>query len=258
LLALGAHFDIVVNIDGFNELLIPAMVNVPMGIFPFYPRRWAADVTPFDPGVRAQIGVLTYLRQTRKRDADRFSTLPLNYSLTAGLCWTLLDRKATNDINECIQELEREIADATPYVAAGPKRTYADEEDLWKDVADVWRRCSEQMYQTCIGRGIRYCHVLQPNQYVEGSKPMSDFERRTAVRPNSRYAWPAREGYPYLQASGRELQREGVPFYDMTGVFETTEAPVYSDVCCHLNEKGNQLLGAAIGDALVKELEEQR
>src|SRR5690606_34769316 len=40
LLSLGAEFDFVVNIDGFNEVVLPAIENVPVGVYPFFPRAW--------------------------------------------------------------------------------------------------------------------------------------------------------------------------------------------------------------------------
>ncbi|MFP6606164.1 MAG: hypothetical protein VCC19_06285, partial [Myxococcota bacterium] len=40
MLSLGAHFDVVVNLDGFNEVVLPYAENDPLGIHPAYPRSW--------------------------------------------------------------------------------------------------------------------------------------------------------------------------------------------------------------------------
>ena len=40
ILSLGAHFDIVLNLDGFNEVALPPAELIPKGISPHYPRTW--------------------------------------------------------------------------------------------------------------------------------------------------------------------------------------------------------------------------
>ena len=44
LLSIGSEFDIVINIDGFNEAALPLSDNVPRNIFPFYPRNWFEQI----------------------------------------------------------------------------------------------------------------------------------------------------------------------------------------------------------------------
>ena len=36
-ISLGAEFDTVINIDGFNEVALPPIHNIPKNIYPFYP-----------------------------------------------------------------------------------------------------------------------------------------------------------------------------------------------------------------------------
>ena len=37
-LSLGGVLDVVINIDGFNEVALPLVENTPKGVFPIYPR----------------------------------------------------------------------------------------------------------------------------------------------------------------------------------------------------------------------------
>ena len=39
-MALGAEYDILINIDGFNEIVLPYADNLPNHVFPSYPRHW--------------------------------------------------------------------------------------------------------------------------------------------------------------------------------------------------------------------------
>jgi len=40
LMALGAQIDLVINIDGYNEVVLPKVESIPFGITPSYPRSW--------------------------------------------------------------------------------------------------------------------------------------------------------------------------------------------------------------------------
>jgi hypothetical protein len=96
------------------------------------------------------------------------------------------------------------------------------------------------------GRGLRYLHFLQPNQYVEGSKPLSDAERASAYDPASDWCRGVRGGYPLLQAEGQGLRAEGIAFEDLTEIFKTQEATLYRDTCCHLDLEGNRQLAREV------------
>jgi hypothetical protein len=51
-------------------------------------------------------------------------------------------------------------------------------------------------------------------------------------------------GYPVLRRRGAELAAAGVAFHDLTGVYRTHAEPLYTDSCCHVNERGYQIVGA--------------
>ena len=75
---------------------------------------------------------------------------------------------------------------------------------------------------------------------------MGEEEAARALSDQSPYREGAERGYPLLIREGRALLEEGVAFRDLTGVFRETEAAVYRDSCCHVNERGNQILAGAI------------
>lgn len=67
LLSLGAEFDIVINIDGFNEVALPPSENIPKNVFPIYPRGWYYRVAAAsDQQTVVQIARLMGLDQKRK------------------------------------------------------------------------------------------------------------------------------------------------------------------------------------------------
>lgn len=252
LLALGAHFDLVLAIDGFNEVALPASENVPLGIFPAYPRSWLALVGEYDEELRQAVGELAYLRRIRSERADWLLSSPLRWSFSARLVWDSLDRLLARRIGRHEEVVAaRARAGYRSSATQGPPYEAESSERLFRDLTSIWSRSSLAMAALCRGRGIAYHHVLQPNQYLPGSKPLGPEELELAWNEDHPYRQPVIEGYPHLIAAGAELGSRGVSFQDLTQVFAGIEEPLYLDDCCHFNRAGNALLGHAIGAALV-------
>jgi hypothetical protein len=106
------------------------------------------------------------------------------------------------------------------------------------------------MHRLCAANGIRYVHVLQPNQYVPGSKVFHPDEERREVTGRPRWGRFVKMGWPDLQAEGKALRQQGVEFVDLTMLFAEVEEPIYRDDCCHLNARGHEILGQALAEAV--------
>ncbi len=249
LLSTGEHFDVVINIDGFNELALSTFDNYRHGVYPFYPRAWKqrVDLIP-DREFQVKVARLAIERDRRARLA-RLATR-WRFSITVNLVWSLVDRRLAQQLLQAQVELADAPASTTSYAWRGPLTEYASEDELFAALTAVWVQSSVQMHRLASANGIRYLHVLQPNQYLPGSKPMNREERRIAYDPNNPYRHPAEVGYPRLIAAGRELAQAGVPFLDATALFQNVQEPLYIDSCCHFNQRGNELLADAIARAL--------
>ena len=116
------------------------------------------------------------------------------------------------------------------------------EQEAVEEMTDIWVRASELMYRVQRANGGGYLHVLQPNQYVPGSKPLTDKEKRVAYRPEKSYARWAQAGYELFARKQQRLLAEGVPFLDATSLFKGNHADLYVDPCCHFNRQGNEML----------------
>jgi hypothetical protein len=256
LLAMGAHFDLVVNLDGFNEIVLPVVENLDKQVFPFYPRSWFIRVAD-SPTSRQIVDRVTSLRAERRRLAELASSPVARYSATANLAWKLADMRVANQIAaEQMAWLRQPMSDGG-YAASGPFAPYPGEAETYADLAAKWREASEQMSRLARGNGIPYVHFLQPNQYVEGSKVLTADERAVAIDETFVYARPARTGYPYLISAGRELARDGVWFEDLTPIFKNVTASVYRDNCCHLDKRGNDLMARAMTEAIARRMQER-
>ncbi len=252
LLAQGAEFDAFVNLDGFNEIAVGPVLNAPRGTHPLYPMNWsmvALDVP--DLRVRRLVGAIEHVTRERREAAAAFVGSSWTWSPLARLLAERRDRAATDRLAAYEAELaEVSVPDEVPWFVRGPERDHAPMEELVDEGARVWERASRQLDAVCRAHGIRYVHVLQPNQYDPGSKPLSDAEREVAYQEESPYKPAVERGYPLLREAGERLVADGVVFRDLSGVFADVEEPLYADVCCHFGAEGNRLLSIGIAQAL--------
>lgn len=121
---------------------------------------------------------------------------------------------------------------------------------MFDHLTDVWINCSRQLHHLCQGNGIVYLHVLQPNQYFPGSKPLSAKEQNDMFVSEQEYGIAIAKGYPLLIRAGETLQKDGVEFHDLTQLFSTTEETIYADYFCHYNQQGNDMLAEAVVEKL--------
>jgi len=257
LLALGAEFDIVVNLDGFNEVALPYAENLRKGVFPAFPRGWyyrVANLNELD--VMTKLARLELLNRSRKEWAGRCVGAGVYRSTSLSLVWRARDRSMEKEINEIRLAINEYRASAlAKYASTGPAFKYENDIQYFRHLADLWQRGSLQMHNLCNGNDIRYYHFLQPNQYVEGSKPMSEEERKIAINPRQPYRHGVLVGYPMLRESGKELIAQGVDFNDLALIFSDVEEIVYRDDACHLNERGYAIIADRIGKTILEDPE---
>jgi hypothetical protein len=105
---------------------------------------------------------------------------------------------------------------------------------------EIWKKYIRLQLQVERTGGVPAYFFLQPNQYLMHSKPLSVEERATAINPEGADIRDAQ--MRLLRGAARDLASEGVPVFDLTGIFHETPATMYKDACCHLNELGNQIM----------------
>ncbi len=242
-LLLGGEFDLIVNLDGFNELNSGALRNIRPELFP---RRERGNILGAE---LLRAGRLRALRGEQGRRAVAGATSPLRGSALFGLANRYQQERIAAEIIRLNQQLAAPAADDTRELPESrrqrnARRRQAQQGAALQESARLWYRSSVMLARLAAGAGADYYHFLQPNQYVPDSKPLSAWEQE--------FAWAAgaqsyvRLGYPQLQEVGRDLPSQGINYFDLTGIFADRPETLYRDKCCHLNERGNQLLAAAM------------
>jgi hypothetical protein len=240
-LALGAHFDVVINLDGFNEVVLPFTDNVPDGVFPAFPRSWKLYAQKSLDG--SEIDALIEVRgvqRERRRWRERLGNGPLSSSAFVLRTLDAIDQRLAVRLAESEGRFRAALdGGSSPYQVSGPDIRFPNNAALFRELVAVWRDSSLQMHRLCEANAIAYFHFLQPNQYVAGSKPFSAEERRVAIRGAGFAPRTAvRSSYESLSASGASLHSRGVAFQDLTNLFESESETVYRDSCCHFNDRG--------------------
>lgn len=251
MLAAGGEFDLVVNVDGHNDMAAPHF-NAQRGLFPPYPHMWDKRVgaTAVDKVLMGRITLLD--REMEQLEKTDHGALAL--SAVAGL----VRRRLFDDYHARKLALQQELRSQMAQYDVqthGPRwgwyqRGNGQHEDAVRKLAvDVWYRSSLAMANLAATAGADYFHFLQPSQYIAGSKPLNAEELATAYEPGwgeQNYA----KTYPMVSELGARLREAGVRFVDLTQTFADVTETIYIDVCCHVNPQGARMLAARMVDAI--------
>lgn len=249
LLSLGAEFDYVINLDGFNEAVLPGKDNVPFGVYSAYPRDWGKMIAGnANPDYVRIVGYVSYLRFQQRTAARWAASFPLRYCCFAQLVWNVRNEQLSQAINQQSETLSRYVQHGANYCRLGPPEHFNSRDEMFQHCTELWSRSSLLLHQLCQARGIRYFHFLQPNQYLPGSKPIGSEEAKVALLQANQFGIEI--CYPLMKTEGQRLIAAGVAFTDLTNLFADHPEPLYVDVCCHLSGAGDSLIAHAIADRI--------
>lgn len=258
LASMGLAFDLVLAIDGFNEVAIGSY-NHQRGTNPAYPwhDKWLAlalgaggDPLAHELEQRLRASRRELLQRSRAARESAFLGSALLGSLTLARLRALHAGMARDQEAWLARSQEREI----PAHLLGPPFEGGGRDAL-EFLVRHWRESSFSIHALCAARGVRYLHVLQPALHDQGSKPLRPEELEGAAAHPS-WIEGVRAGYPLLREAGEELRARGLCFLDASGVFREVEERIYRDAC-HFGERGNELLAEAIAPALLELLLEK-
>jgi hypothetical protein len=254
-LSLGGELDVLVNIDGFNEIALAPCENEKWHVFAAYPRMWnTLTMNSIDPREYVPAFRLLEVRARRQQAARAIVDSPLRYSPTRNLIWKIEDTYFSGQLAALATETSSaRDAQSRGYEGTGPPQLFTDRTRMLEHLVAIWGDSSRQINSLCRGNGITYVHILQPNQYVRGSKPLSKAESELWFlgREEACYKSSVENGYQALMGEGKKLRAAGVDFHDLTQLFAGISDQIYADTCCHYNQRGNDLLAGAIADAIL-------
>lgn len=259
-MSLGAEYDYVINLDGFNEIVLPLTDNKKMNTFYPYPRNWKSLAQQkLDPKVLELLGEQKYLNRSRWEKKEQRRNSILRFSNLALMFWQMDVLKTKSRIAELDSKIVSKMGkEEYSFQVNGPidtTETGASLQDTMsyvENMADLWMRSSIKCRDACEMAGTKYLHFLQPNQYVPDSKTFTEEELRKAYATGEyTYRRAVQLGYPLMIERGKTLTSKGVRFYDLTMFFKSESKSVYVDKCCHFNKYGYEKMADEIMKQMV-------
>ena len=255
-LSVGQSFDLVIDIDGFNEVALGSFneqrgfdLSMPsaMHLEPLIDLVDRASLTP------EKLRSLNAIEEYKERINPLVARLGATRSAALHFVLDRLYRSARRSYQEELgrfSNLPSKPTTSSLIVAARPVKTRTDEA-RFEDIASGWIRASVSMHTLLKARGIPYVQVLQPNQYYT-TRRFSAEEAKIALSANSPFKSGAERGYPALVKAADAAQlTKTMTFLDATHVFDAEASPVYIDDCCHYTLRGNQLLADFIAKSVL-------
>jgi hypothetical protein len=257
ILSQGGQIDLLINLDGFNEIALPRGSDTfASGVSPYFPQNWKLlSETNYSRDSMVNLGHIAILQEDRARWVAWAARAPWRYSVTAATVWRIMDgisiKQQVALEQKLAQNTEAKLSGSVPTTAdlrtsLGPPDNLKDARGLYEASASLWARASMLLNNMVAAQNGLYVHVLQPNQYFPGSRPIGADDPKLTLSPESTYKPEVERGYPYLRSAGQALVRSGIRFYDLTALFKDDPAPVYGDNCCHFTREGNTKLVRAI------------
>jgi len=251
-LTLGQQFNLVINIDGFNEVALGSRndehgrdisMPSPIHIDPLLNLIDQATLTP------ARVQALARISVYKERLNGLIDRMRRNRSAAVHVA---LDRYYRFTMNR--YQAEVGAYDALPsnppasslLLLTPPVRKREAPGVVFDDIANDWTRASLLMHDLLAARGVSYLHVLQPNQYFT-RRTFSDAEARVALNKDTPFKRSVENGYPALERAAAMLA-EKEQFVDGTTALDREPAPVYEDDCCHYTDRGYEVLADLIAE----------
>lgn len=247
-ISLGAEYDLVIALDGFNEIAIAMSEYHNKKLHPSFPRGWQYRIAGRVNSelIKAQAQKLVFQDKHKSR-ATIMSNPWFRNSPLSNFVWKLFQRDYNVKLSENNIALEQaqqtqDIPREFQYESLGPEYDFKDWDQLFDYSAQIWANSTLLSHAATVANGGRFFQFIQPNQYIEGAKPlMSENERRIAFveKEQSGYGYWYKRGYPFLLEHQKSLKANGVHTTDLTFMFEKVADELYIDNCCHLNPKGS-------------------
>lgn len=255
-LSIGQKFDLILNIDGFNEV-VTSWKNWSDGAEPSFPAdslwgAWGRQLEQQNvPVAQRGFHLANYhaLAVRASKDSEDICVTAICYyrHKVTGLyhAWRVGAERASLP-----EKSEQRSIFPTKIISAFPENF-----NVFTYTAELWRRSSVGMASLAKSNNAQYVHLLQPNQWFTEAGPYSP------IAGDHIYKWvidPVNQGYPELRSKIPALELANIPFFDYSLIFKgVPERNVYYDDCCHYKKEGYLMIYKALANDLSLIIPEQ-
>jgi hypothetical protein len=250
-LSVGQHFDLVINIDRFNEGMVSMTNNLSVH-----------TAMPNQPDI---VGMQNYLFNQGRESAEKDLTIRSRLRKLHAFLERNRSSIAYFALGAAIQHYKGEVAEldlriaeqakGIDYIISLIEADGLSAPERIDQAVEIRFQASRGMLALSKAFDFRYLHVLQPNQYYS-DRAFSEKEREIAFGEGPTYDKLkdlVPQFYPVLVGRGKQLGKHGIQFVDASKVLDSEPKIVYSDNCCHFNDLGNAILADHIFSHLAQE-----
>ncbi|MEB3280852.1 MAG: hypothetical protein VKK42_18210 [Lyngbya sp.] len=261
MLARGQKFDLIINIDGFNEVALSNLNNQRQLDFAMPSPAHIEPLTGLANNSLSNKALRTLL-EIKENKEQLGEGLERLQDCKLASCYAVMSvyvQTLVKNYRENLQRFERYRNKPLDDDQESVIFFYNQDEVLpdavfFEQVADYWAKTSILMHQVAAANNIPYFHFFQPNQYWKTNRKFSEAEKKIALSEASPYEKGVKIGYPLLLERIDDLKANNVNIFNAVNIFDEVAEPVYGDNCCHYNAKGDEVFSNYIGRSIVETL----
>lgn len=255
-LSIGQEFDLVINIDGFNEVALSNLNNqaqIELALPSVQHIQPLTGLANNDLSVMKAIVEISELKDKLLTAINKLESckLALCHSFRSLQVKQFLDnyQKEVITYDEQIARKSNKIGGSDSLVYFTKMPAVLEDEVAYEKMTKIWYDSSLTMNQILFSRNIPYVQFIQPNQYYPTKRVFTEDEKVLIIE-NHPYAEGVRKGYPVLLSKVNDLQKENVNVFNAVNILDDEKGPVYRDACCHYNVIGETILEKYIANSI--------
>ncbi len=260
-LALGQELDLVVNIDGFNEVALSNLnnknqINLAMpSIQHISPLTSLANNSLSIKAMQATIRI----KENKTRINEGFESLQHCSFAACDALTSVYVQNSVNNYRKDVIAFEKERSkkqkdEEESVIYINKNKSILEESAAFEQMSWNWAKSSIFMHKVLSASNVPYFHVLQPNQYYQTKKVFGEAEKRIAFNKDTPYSKAVELGYPAILSKFPNLQKNNINILNGVKVFDKTKDAVYVDSCCHYNKAGEVIFSNYVGSSILESL----
>ena len=260
-LALGQELDLVVNIDGFNEVALSNLnnknqINLAMpSIQHISPLTSLANNSLSVKAMQATIRI----KENKTRINEGLESLQHCSLAACDALTSVYVQNLVNNYRKDIIAFEKERSkkqkdDEESVIYINKNKSILEDSAAFEQMSWNWAKSSIFMHKILSASNVPYFHVLQPNQYYQTKRVFGEAEKRIAFNKDTPYAKAVELGYPAILGKFPNLQKNNINILNGVKVFDKTKDAVYVDSCCHYNKAGEVIFSNYVGSSILESL----
>jgi hypothetical protein len=260
-LALGQELDMVVNIDGFNEVALSNLNNknqVDLAMPSIQHIGPLANFANNSLSTKAMQATLR-IQENKTRINHGLSSLQRCSlaacdALTSVYVHNLVNNYKTDVIKFEKERTKQQKNDSGSVIYINTNKSVLEDSLAFEEMAWNWAKSSIFMHKVLSASNVPYFHVLQPNQYYQTKRVFGEAEKQIAFNKETPYAKSVQIGYPALFKKFPNLKKNNINILNAVNVFDRTKDAVYVDSCCHYNKAGEVIFSDYVDRSILEAL----